>query len=104
MQPHAGDRKSENQSPRSCGLDSNATGDELHHIVWWDHNLTPPNWRQTLTQLCQIKEVSKMRKGLIIPILIGISTEAIADADDISISTKLCMIGAIENYSDAGTV
>jgi hypothetical protein len=44
-----------------------------------------------------------MRKGLIIPILIGISTEAIADADDIIISTKLCMIEAIENYSDAGT-
>jgi hypothetical protein len=44
-----------------------------------------------------------MRKGLIIPILIGISTEALADGDDVSISTKLCMIGAIENYSDAGT-
>jgi|HubBroStandDraft_6_1064221.scaffolds.fasta_scaffold1767156_1 hypothetical protein len=44
-----------------------------------------------------------MRNGLIIPVLIGMSTEAIADADGVSVSTKLCMIGAIENYSDAGT-
>jgi hypothetical protein len=59
--------------------------------------------RRSPSKICQVKEVSKMRKGLIIPILIGISTEATADGDDVSISTKLCMIGAIENYSDAGT-
>ena len=40
---------------------------------------------------------------MVIPMLIAISTAAIADKSDIRTATKICMINAIESYSDAGT-